>query len=90
MSCSQDVEGQGFAGDVIDVRHGLARNRLIPKKLAVPATRPNIERFGRRVQASSKRLQDFSCPKAAAVLHTETPSPPDHLSCTSDIPGGAQ
>ena len=46
----QDVEGQGVAGDVIEVRHGLARNKLIPNKWAVPATRPNIERFGRRVQ----------------------------------------
>ena len=46
----QDVEGQGVAGDILEVRHGLARNKLIPNKWAVPATRPNIERFGRRVQ----------------------------------------
>ena len=56
----QDVEGQGVAGDVIDVRHGLARNKLIPNKWAVPATRPNIERFGRRVQVNSLSLCHFA------------------------------
>ena len=83
MSHPQDVDGQGFAGDVIDVRHGLARNRLIPNKWAVPATRPNIERFGRRVQASSQRVQDLCCPTTAPVLYLETPSLPNYMSCTS-------
>lgn len=56
----QDVEGQGVAGDVIEVRHGLARNKLIPNKWAVPATRPNIERFGRRVQVCPPPLSPCS------------------------------
>ncbi len=46
-----------MAGDVIEVRHGLARNKLIPNRWAVPATRPNIERFGRRVQVNVHYFQ---------------------------------
>lgn len=34
----QDVEHLGFANDVVKVRDGYARNFLLPRKLAVPAT----------------------------------------------------
>jgi large subunit ribosomal protein L9 len=37
-----DIEKLGAAGDVIDVAGGYGRNYLIPKNLAVPATRGNL------------------------------------------------
>ena len=35
---SKDVQGTGKAGEVKDVADGYARNYLIPRKLAIPAT----------------------------------------------------
>ena len=34
----QDVRGQGKKGQMIEVAEGYARNFLLPRKLAVPAT----------------------------------------------------
>ncbi len=50
MAISQDVEDVGKAGDVVKVRHGYARNILIPAKFAVPGTRKNIELYGKQSQ----------------------------------------
>ena len=55
----QDVEGVGQEGDVLRVRHGFARNILIPSKKAVPGTTKNIELYGKRVLVSA--LQDVAC-----------------------------
>ena len=38
----QDVKGQGKRGQMVDVSDGFARNYLLPKKLAQPATDDNI------------------------------------------------
>lgn len=48
----KDVEGVGQEGDVLRVRHGFARNILIPSKKAVPGTTKNIELYGKRVLSS--------------------------------------
>ena len=34
----QDVRGQGKKGQMIDAAEGYARNYLLPRKLAIPAT----------------------------------------------------
>ena len=39
----RDVEGKGFLGDVVDVKDGYARNYLIPRGMALPATEGNIK-----------------------------------------------
>ncbi len=39
---TQDVEGKGFFGDVIEVKDGFARNYLIPRGMALPATEGNV------------------------------------------------
>ena len=39
---NQDVKGQGKKGDLIEVSDGYARNFLLPKNLAKPATKENI------------------------------------------------
>ncbi len=38
----EDVEKLGKAGEVIEVKNGFARNYLIPRKLAIPATGKNL------------------------------------------------
>ena len=39
---NQDVKGQGKKGDLIEVSDGYARNFMLPKNLAKPATKENI------------------------------------------------
>ncbi len=39
---NQDVKGQGKKGDLVEVSDGYARNFLLPKNLAKPATKENI------------------------------------------------
>lgn len=41
----EDVEHLGTAGEVVNVRNGYARNYLLPRSFAVPATANNIEAF---------------------------------------------
>ena len=38
----QDVRGQGKKGQLVEISDGYARNFLLPRKLAVPATAENI------------------------------------------------
>ncbi len=46
-----DREGLGVAGDVVKVKDGFARNYLIPKGIALPATPSNL----RRVEDEKKK-----------------------------------
>ncbi|MFN3472104.1 MAG: bL9 family ribosomal protein, partial [Aquificaceae bacterium] len=39
----KDLEGYGVFGDVINVKDGFARNYLIPRGIALPATESNLK-----------------------------------------------
>ena len=52
----QDVKGQGKRGQLIDVSDGYARNFLLPRKLAVPATAENINTM--KMQEKAKAAQE--------------------------------
>ncbi|MDR2724007.1 MAG: 50S ribosomal protein L9 [Holosporaceae bacterium] len=41
----QRVAGLGHIGDIVDVKLGFARNYLLPKKIALRATKENIKYF---------------------------------------------
>lgn len=41
-----DIEGRGVTGDTIEVKSGYARNFLIPRNLAIPATKGNLQSIG--------------------------------------------
>jgi large subunit ribosomal protein L9 len=46
----------GVAGEIVNVADGYARNWLIPKKLAIPATKTNIDKMGElRAKAAENR-----------------------------------
>jgi len=48
----------GVAGDVVEVADGFARNWLIPRKLAIPATKENLAKMeSLRQQAEANRAQ---------------------------------
>ena len=51
----QDVKGQGKKGEMIEASDGYARNFLIPRKLAVPATADNLNTM--RLQEKAKKAQ---------------------------------
>ncbi len=71
---TRDLEGRGFFGDVIEVKDGYARNYLIPRGIALPATEGNIkhvqeilrqrsrklEREKKQAQKTAKKLQDLT------------------------------
>ena len=72
----EDVDNLGILGDVVDVADGYARNYLLPKGIAVPATEENKaaiakareERLEReraereRVEEMAEKLDGFLCP----------------------------
>ena len=51
----QDVKGQGKKGQMIEASDGYARNFLLPRKLAVPATAENINTM--KMQEKAKAAQ---------------------------------
>ncbi|WP_291492524.1 50S ribosomal protein L9 [Desulfurella sp.] len=57
----EDIENLGLAGDVLDVKDGYARNFLLPKKLALKATKENVklieEKRNSIIKRAQKRLQ---------------------------------
>ncbi len=54
---NQDVKGQGKKGDLIDVSDGYARNFLLPKNLAKPATKENINVMKGQQESREYRLK---------------------------------
>jgi len=53
----QDVEGWGTIGDIIDVKPGFARNYLIPKGLAYPATESYVKHVQEILKQKSRKLE---------------------------------
>jgi large subunit ribosomal protein L9 len=52
----EDVYKHGVAGEVVDVSDGFARNWLIPRKVAIAATKDNLHRLSDlRAQADANR-----------------------------------
>ena len=47
----QDVKGQGKKGQMVDVAEGYARNFLLPRKLAIPATADAINTMNLKEKA---------------------------------------
>jgi len=52
---TKDIQGTGKAGEVKDVADGYARNFLIPRKLAIPATGGALKTVEQRKAAEEKR-----------------------------------
>jgi large subunit ribosomal protein L9 len=62
----QRVEKLGKLGDIVNVRPGFARNFLLPKKVALRATKENISHFEKEKGALEKL--NFTHMEEAAVL----------------------
>jgi large subunit ribosomal protein L9 len=70
----EDVKGVGVAGDVKDVADGYARNFLIPRRLATPATAGALKNVEAQRAAAAKRQAqlDAEARALAARLSTTT------------------
>ena len=64
----QDVKGQGKKGEMIDAAEGYARNFLLPRKLAIPATPDAINTMNLKEAA---RRKEEAANRAAAVEKAE-------------------
>ena len=65
----EDVKGTGKKGQTIEASDGHARNFLIPRKLAVEATKGNMAQLeGQKKKAADKLQQDI---EAAQVIATK-------------------
>lgn len=51
----EDVEGTAQVGEVKVVKNGFARNFLLPRGLAGPATAPNLQRAGSLAEKEARR-----------------------------------
>ena len=54
----QDVEKVGLRGEVVDVAPGFARNFLLPRKLAEPATASSIKLAQRRQEDAERAARE--------------------------------
>ena len=55
----ESVEGSGRVGEIKEVKKGYARNFLLPRGLAVPATKTNLARADRLAKADAIRQEKF-------------------------------
>ena len=56
-----DVENLGSGGEVVKVRPGFARNYLLPRGLAVPATKGNLARVeDLKKAAAARKVQEIA------------------------------
>ncbi len=60
MILLQDVKSVGKKGDLINASEGYAKNFLLPRKLAVEATKSNLNDYElkQKAQATAKELED--------------------------------
>jgi large subunit ribosomal protein L9 len=68
----EDVDTLGASGDVVRVRPGYARNFLIPRGLAVPATAGNLTRVEelKRIAAARKAKEKTTAEELARKLES--------------------
>ena len=63
----EDVEGVAHGGDVKEVKRGFAKNYLLPKNIAVLATKSSLERIPKlKVEADKNRIQRLNDMKELA------------------------
>ncbi len=70
----KDIKGLGSAGDIVSVKGGYARNMLIPRGLAMPAT-PGLRQQARQIKeaAERRRLRELATARDLADRINATP-----------------
>ena len=81
----QDVKGQGKKGDIIEASDGYARNFLMPRKLAAPATADVLNAKKIADEAAARRMKLEK--EAAQKLAEELKNMPVHIKAKSGAGG---
>ena len=81
----QDVKGQGKRGDIIEASDGYARNFLMPRKLAAPATADVLNAKKIADEAAARRMKLEK--EAAQKLAEELKDMPVHIKAKSGAGG---
>lgn len=71
---TKEVESVGHAGQIVNVADGFARNYLIPRKLAVPATKGTEKMIAKLAEEARKR-EERARTDAEAVARRITENP---------------
>ncbi len=79
-----DIEQLGKCGEVVSVKDGFARNYLIPRNMAIPATDGNLRSIG--VVNTQKRLRDNKRLRDAEKLRNAI----EKVSCTAEVQVGEE
>ncbi len=77
-----DIDNLGQCGEVVNVKDGYARNYLIPRNLAVAATKGNLKSID--VITTQKRLRDNKRRREAENLKADL----EKVSCTAEVQVG--
>ena len=65
----EDVVGAGSAGDVVEVKNGYARNKLLPSGIAIEANKTNMKTLEhRRAKIAAKRTADKEMAQSLAAV----------------------
>lgn len=77
----KDLEGYGFAGDVISVKDGFANNYLLPRGIALPATEGNVKHIQeilrqkkRSLERERRKAEELAKKLEGIVLQVEKPT----------------
>lgn len=75
----QDVRGQGKKGQMIDAAEGYARNYLLPRKLAIPATADaintmNLKEKARRAEEARQKEAAMAAAEQLKALLVKIPA----------------
>ena len=84
----QDVKGQGKKGDIIEASDGYARNFLMPRKLAAPATADvlNAKKIADEAAARRMKLEKEAAQKLAEELKNMQKTKPTEKNMISAYP----
>ena len=81
----KDVKGKGKAGEVKNVADGYARNHLFPNKLAVEATKSNMQALKAKQRSDEKKAQEVKEEAEQLKVKLEKPEKAGDFSVRSRI-----
>ena len=81
----QDVRGQGKKGQMIEVAEGYARNFLLPRKLAVPATADAVNTM--KLKEKAKKAEDARLKAEAEAVVEKLKNAPVKVSARAGANG---
>jgi large subunit ribosomal protein L9 len=80
----EDLDKLGKCGEVVEVKNGYGRNYLIPRNLAIPATKGNLRAINQVTM--QKALRDKKQMREAERIKTHI----EKISCTAEVNVGEE